>query len=167
MKIELTQNVKIFWYFVFFSFFIEWMHEDIHECINNTQFPLSVLFLLGIHHIINTFVLFGWLYDHLFFLLLYISSPFIAWFHWNNNNGMCQFSIEVNKNCGWEDSKMLNDILKVLNLKNREDMSLTSNLYVVFVLFGMIKSMMKIKFKAIHYKNSNENNRRIKLFKTI
>ncbi len=174
MNIELSTQVKVFWCLVFFSFFIEWMHEDVHKCMVYTQFPLSVISVLVVHHIINTFVLFGWLFNHLFFLILYLSAPFIACFHWKNNNGMCQFSIEVNRNCGFEESTMLNDILKVLHLKTKPMYFIHTYLIYTFVGYGMmigfIKTIKLIKLKIDNFINKNiviNKERRIKVFKLV
>lgn len=100
-------------------FIVLTLFSFIMDVLTNTCiFSCSMTFILFIHHIINIFIYFGWLFNAHNVLLFHVVFPLLVLLHWKTNNNRCFLTQIINEYCGYDDGHPFHDLLYMVGLKN-------------------------------------------------
>ena len=122
----------IFIIVVILSILQDFKNEDTQTCINEKQ---HIAYITLIHHIIASFLLFGWIITPLWAPKLYLIVLPITVVYWFVV-GYCHITRYVNKTCDWEKTKYFNDLTYNIKQQRKEPY-----LYVI----GALAAIYRIK----------------------
>lgn len=109
-------------------------------CIKNRQ----VLYALLLHHIGNSFLLYGWLFSNKLLLMLHILTVIGIAIYWKLNNNRCDLTIYINRMCGYPEDRPFHDLLDIIGLK---ELPMWNELgHYIFIMVGMLVSAWKIGY---------------------
>ncbi len=95
-------------YIFFVLFFIEtiwdlFFRKDTVSCITTLTKGvrrIKVIILIILHHLLSTFLTFGWIMNSKIIIILYLCSIFIVFGSWKLYNGLCYLTVMQNDMCG-------------------------------------------------------------------
>lgn len=93
--------------------------ESVTTCMNNNPCRVNeVVMTLLIHHALDIFLYFGWLFSNKWILRVYLMIPVALCIHWITNDGKCWLSQMYNSQCGLEDGlQSFNGFFKMFNMR--------------------------------------------------
>lgn len=118
------------------SFVGDITHKYTHnKCVLTTK----VVALLFIHHIINNFLNFGWLFSNRKLLVLYILTVIGVYIQFALNDHKCVLTQLENKLCNYRKYELFNDIFKMLGIKKGAGIYFIHGLRLTGVLIAIYK----------------------------
>jgi len=128
----------LFLLFYFINLILDLRSSRTVECIKNHK---SVLFILILHHLFDTFCFFGWLLSPLLFLKLYlvIISVLLLYLFYNR---YCHVTRLVNNICGWNRYDLFNDIFLKLGMKDKGIGPV--KYYYIFMFMGILIALFRV-----------------------
>lgn len=99
-----------------------------------TKLSLKDNFILFFHHIISTFIGFGWLSNNKIFLKYYIYVPLINVAIWKFNYEKCPLA-DIKYSCKTNDKRFLRDISYYLGIKNTNNYYQLRTMYMLLAAF--------------------------------
>lgn len=111
----------VFLFILFINIACDMLSKKTSQCYTTSPNRTKIISLLILHHIINVFVNFGWLFYSPILLVLYIISIPVMYIHWYLNNNTCKVTTDMNKMCGWDEHTYFNDIFNILGFKKYEN----------------------------------------------
>jgi hypothetical protein len=96
--------------------------------------------ILLIHHIINIFAQFGFLFNDKTLLTIYVFAPILTMIHWKTNNNKCVLTQIVNEMCGYD--MYFRDIWFLMGLKNAK---YYSEIHYSYLIVGWIIAIVKLR----------------------
>lgn len=102
---------------------------------------IQILVLQYIHHIISLFLTLGWLFNNKYILIFYILFIIIVILHWNMNGDKCFLTVIYNRLCGYDDTKLFNEISGIIGLKKYKIWTdyITYVLMILYILIALYK----------------------------
>jgi len=140
----MTSSSEIFLLIILFELIYDlFFTRETVICIKNqTTFlkQLKLLFIIGFHHIISIFLIFGWIFYNKNILILYILINIITIVSWMFNKGLCYITVIQNIICNWEEKKPFNHIFSILNIPINENTRIYFKSYtLVCMLYAIYK----------------------------
>ena len=86
-----------------------------NECV----FSYYMIMVLFLHHIINIFVYFGWIFNDKHVLFAHVIFPLLVLLHWRTNDNKCYLTQIINKHCCYDDNYLFRDFTYMLGLKTK------------------------------------------------
>ena len=120
---------------------VDLMREKTRACMRTTS-P-HVLALILIHHAMNVFLLFGWLFRSPLLRYAHIATVVGVAIHWKTNGNRCELTRYVNRACGWNYDEPFYDLLAFTGVKQLPYWRTHIHYLVIFVALGL--SLMKTK----------------------
>ena len=113
------------------------------KCINNSSNKYKIISILLLHHYLQLFSNFGWLFNNKYILIYYIFIPFITILHWYTNNNKCILTQIINKLCNNNEDVYFNDIFNMIGLKKYNIWNdYLHYIYLLFVIFYTIYKLI-------------------------
>ena len=103
--------------FSLFIFYIDMNTDIMKDCLNKKTTYSSIIIITLLHHILQIFANFGWLFNNKIILTIYVLAPFIVIIHWLTNDGKCVLTQLYNKQCSLPDERKFNDIYNIVGFK--------------------------------------------------
>lgn len=94
---------------------LDFSTSDTMICIKNHP---KIIFRLALHHIINCFLLYGWILDNPILLLIHILIAISVVIYWLLNSNLCDLTVDVNETCGWKKDSPFKDLLYMSGIKS-------------------------------------------------
>jgi len=115
---------------------IDFAHPHTVSCIKHKGLHI-VLFLI-FHHLLSSFMLYGWLLPNKKLLFLFIIANITMLLEWIIH-GRCRLTAYANNVCGWKSDTPFRDLMWWLGFKDIHINGLTLHviLAVVFLLLGV------------------------------
>jgi hypothetical protein len=154
-----------FIYITLFQIILDFSSSPMSTCI--IKHP-SIIPIQIYHHLINNFLLFGWLFDKtpvLVFHLLICVSIIIYWMYNSKTTKLCFLTVKVNNICGWPIDKPFNDIISLIGLKSVKGwnsfwnyiiVSFIASISVYKIYNNVVSRKLKSKSKN-KYENRDDN----------
>ncbi len=117
------------------------------NCVNSNISRPEILKVIILHHLIGTFLHFGWIFNNPYILMFYIVFMIGVLIHWFTNDMNC-FLVQVENNiCGIEQNKKLNILYKLINNEK-----VANYIYVSIAIILICVAFVKIinHYKKIH-----------------
>ena len=135
---------SIFLFLILIQLIIDFTSSETRKCLKGPN-SKEVIAMLLFHHILSTFLLYGWLLPNKKLLVIYILSALIMIAEWNIL-GYCSLTKYVNIRCGdTNNTKYFRDLLWKLGTKEKvlfsvgdRTISLFFIIILLFLLFGVI-----------------------------
>ena len=135
---------SIFLFLILIQLIIDFTSSETRKCLKGPN-SKEVIAMLLFHHILSTFLLYGWLLPNKKLLVIYILSALIMIAEWNIL-GYCRLTKYVNIRCGdTNNTKYFRDLLWKLGTKEKvlfsvgdRTISLFFIIILLFLLFGVI-----------------------------
>lgn len=116
MKSVDSYSIALFLLFIsLVSLILDLQDENTSKCVDSHH---EILYVLVIHHIFDTFLYFGWLFNEKIILLIYILTVIFIMIYWILNANRCDMTLYVDKICGWNNDVMFNDFFARFGLKS-------------------------------------------------
>lgn len=132
----------------FIIFFIETIWDlaftkDTLQCILDMKGlrRLRILIFIILHHLLSTFLTFGWIMNSKIILILYLSSLFIVIGSWQLNDGLCYFTTIQNDMCGCNKKKPFNHLLQLMKVSENQK---NKKYYYGIIIVGIAVSFYKL-----------------------
>ena len=108
------------WLYIFLiilslDIYVDFRRAQTLQCIKSNT---NVAYMLLFHHIISTFLLYGWLIDIKPVLLFHIFVVFSTVIYWLFNRNLCDITVYINEKCGWKKDTPFKDILETIGFKS-------------------------------------------------
>jgi hypothetical protein len=141
-------NIHIILYTLFFfliviEMMIDFTSLETRKCLDGPNHK-EVRLMLIFHHILSTFLLYGWLLPNKNILLIYIISSLMMFAEWEIY-GHCRLTEYVNLKCDGTNKKPFRDLLwklgtkqKVLFYLENRPITLFHIIVFAFLVFGVI-----------------------------
>ena len=133
----------VFLFLLSINIAFDMVSKKTYHCYTTSSRSIKIIILLLLHHIVNVFVNFGWLFYSPILLMLYIISIPSMYIHWYLNNNTCKITNDMNKMCGWADNTYFNDIFNILGFKKYENWD--KIYHNVFIGLGISIAIYKLK----------------------
>ena len=108
--------------------------NKLYKNCKDHSYTLTILFL---HHLISSFMYFGWISNNKKILIFHIFMITIVLLFQLNNKLRCPLTDIVNNNCNITRGNYLRDFLYFSNIKK-------NNLYPVYIFFSFLISCVKL-----------------------
>ena len=134
----------IFLFLIVIQFVIDFTSDETRKCLKGPN-SKEVFVVLLFHHVLSTFLLYGWLLPNKKLLVLYIISFLFMFAQWEIY-GYCVLTKYVNIRCGdTNNTKYFRDLLWKLGTKEKvvfsigkTNISLFTIIVLLFLVFGVI-----------------------------
>lgn len=132
-------------YFIFITLLeiiLDFSSSDMNKCI--IRYP-KIIPIQIFHHVIDCFLLFGWMFDNVNILSVHVLACVGIMLHWywqKDVQNLCFLTVEVNKLCKWPKDKPFNDFVAMLGLKNIPNWNTTWSYLLVLIIVSI--SLYKI-----------------------
>jgi hypothetical protein len=123
--------------------FLADIYSGKNKLYNNCREPYITLSLLYFHHIIASFVYFGWISQNRNILFLHLITIIIVILVQLNNEHRCPSTEFVNEKCNISRNNYLRDFLYFLRIKNFQHKSI--QFYYIYIFIGFTISFVKIR----------------------
>lgn len=136
-------------YIFFVLFFIEtiwdlFFRKDTVSCITTLTKGvrrIKVIILIILHHLLSTFLTFGWIMNSKIIIILYLCSIFIVFGSWKLYNGLCYLTVMQNDMCGCNKKKPFNHLLQLMKIDENQS---NKKYYYGIIIIGIIVSFLKL-----------------------
>lgn len=122
---------------VFYIIDLEYTGQSYNKCKNINK----VRSILLLHHIINTFALFGWISNNKYILFIYVIFPIFILIHWKLYNNKCYLTDIINKDCELDENTYFKDLLYITGIKNLKNYD---TIHKTFLFILWIVSIIKL-----------------------
>jgi hypothetical protein len=151
MKIN-NYDIYVLYFIIILSvitFIIDIRTNNNTECLNRPDNffikKICICYSLFIHHLLQNFAVFGWLFNNKLILWFYVLIPFLMFIHWKTNNNQCVITQIVNGLCKFADSDYFNGIFNIFHFT---DFSIWNNyLHYLYIIITCIIALFKINRK--------------------
>jgi hypothetical protein len=115
---------------------IDFLHPHTISCVKHKG--LHIFLFLLFHHLIASFMMYGWLLPNKKLLFLFIIANLMMLMEWMIH-GHCRLTAYANNVCGWKSNTPFRDLMWKLGLKDIRIGRLTLHviLAVAFLLLGI------------------------------
>lgn len=113
---------------------LDFTNKKTYNCINKKPKIAKVLLL---HHILNVFLMYGWLFDDKKINVIHILVVIGIIFYWKFNENKCNMTVEVNRECLWNEDEPFNDLLNMIGLKKLPMWNEIIH-YLIIIIGGLI-----------------------------
>ena len=139
-------DITVSIFFILFLIETTWdlfFKKDTIDCISNTKGlnRLKVIILIVLHHLLSTFLTFGWIMNSKIIIILYLFSIFIVFGSWKIYNGLCYCTVMQNDICGCDKNKPFNHLLQLLKFTENQK---NKKYYYGIIIVGIIVSFYKL-----------------------
>ena len=114
-------DIQIFYilsFFAIFIFFIDITSYETVKCIKkNYNYNFWIISILLLHHFLQIFGNFSWLFQNKLILKIYVISIILYIIFLSFSDFKCFLTEKINEICNWDDSTLFNDIFKIIGLK--------------------------------------------------
>ena len=114
------------------------------KCVNSNVTRPEILKVIIFHHIIGTFLHFGWIFNDPKILIVYVVFMIGVLIHWFTNDMNCKLVQIENTICGIEENKKLNSLYRLINNEK-----IANYIYVIVAIILICIAVGKIIY---HYK---------------
>lgn len=122
MKIN-NYDIYVLFFIIILSvitFIIDIRTKDNTECLNRPDNflikKICICCSLFIHHLLQNFAFFGWLFNNKLILWFYVFIPIFMFIQFKTNNQKCVITQVVNGLCKFPDSNYFNGLFYILNI---------------------------------------------------
>lgn len=130
----------VFLFIVLLEILLDFTTKPTSLCIKEQPY---IIYILTLHHVGNCFLLYAWLFNNKYILLLHIMTVLVTTIYWYFNENRCDITIDVNKLCGWNKDKPFRDLLDMSGLKK---VALWNEVWhYLFIIIGGMISLWKIQ----------------------
>ena len=148
MKLIYTKETSVVRHLCFFIIigtisFIADIYSGKNKLYNNCREPYISLSLLYLHHVIASFIYFGWISQNRNILFLHLITIIITMLVQLNNEHRCPSTEIVNEKCNISRNNHLRDFLYFLRIKNFQHKSI--QFYYIYIFVGFVISFVKIR----------------------
>jgi hypothetical protein len=133
-------SIYIFYFIVLLELIIDATNSQTNMCMRRN---LNATLLIILHHISNSFLLYGWIINNHIASALHIIVVLFTILHWRFNRNRCALTVKVNQQCGWDENKPFHDILDAIGLKRLP--AWNEIWHYVFIAVGAGISMFRVK----------------------
>lgn len=134
---------SLFFCLIVIELIIDFTSLETQKCLQKSN-KKEITLVLVFHHLLSTFLLYGWLLPNRILLFLFIFSSLMMFAEWEIY-GHCRLTKYVNMKCDGTNNKPFRDLLWKLGTKEKiifylgeRPITLFHILAVLFLLFGMI-----------------------------
>lgn len=136
-------------YIFFLLFLIEtiwdlFFRKDTIQCITTlTTGPrrFKVVILIILHHLLSTFLTFGWIMNSKIIIILYLCSIFVVFGSWKLYNGLCYLTVMQNDMCSCNKKKPFNHLLQLMKIDETQS---NKKYYYGIIIIGIVVSFLKL-----------------------
>jgi hypothetical protein len=136
-------------YLFFVLFLIEtiwdlFFRKDTIQCITTLTTgsrQLKIVVLIIIHHLLSTFLTFGWIMNSKIIIIAYLCSIFVVFGSWQLYNGLCYLTVMQNDMCGCNKKKPFNHLLQLMKI---DETQRNKKYYYGIIILGVIVSFFKL-----------------------
>ena len=136
-------------YIFFVLFLIEtiwdlFFRKDTVHCIStiSTEFRrVKVIILIISHHLLSTFLTFGWIMNSKIIIIVYLCSIFVVFGSWKLYDGLCYLTVTQNDMCGCNKKKPFNHLLQLMKIDENKS---NKKYYYGIIIIGIIVSFLKL-----------------------
>lgn len=118
--------------------------KDTTDCISTQTTGLrrlKVVVLIIVHHLLSTFLTFGWIMSSKIVIVAYLCSIFIVFGSWKLYNGLCYLTVMQNDMCGCNKKKPFNHLLQLMKIDENQS---NKKYYYGIIIIGVIVSFLKL-----------------------
>jgi len=118
--------------------------KDTIQCIFKQTTALSrlkVVALIILHHLLSTFLTFGWIMNSKIIIIVYLCSIFIVFGSWKLYDGLCYLTVAQNDMCGCNKKKPFNHLLQLMKMDENQS---NKKYYYGIIILGVIVSFFKL-----------------------
>jgi len=139
-------DITVYIFFILFVIETVWdlfFKEDTVHCIYDKTGlrRLKVIILIIGHHLLSTFLTFGWIMNSKIVIILYLLSIFIVFSSWKVYNGLCYFTVMQNDMCGCDKKKPFNHLLQLMKFTETQK---NKKYYYGIIILGIVVSVYKL-----------------------
>ena len=140
-------NTSTYLFFVLFLIETIWdlfFRKDTTDCISTRTTGLrrlKVVVLIIVHHLLSTFLTFGWIMNSKIIIVAYLCSIFIVFGSWQITNGLCWMTVLQNNMCGCNKKKPFNHLLQLMKIDENQS---NKKYYYGIIIIGIIVSFFKL-----------------------
>lgn len=115
---------------------IDFRHPHTVSCVKHKG--IHVILILIIHHLVSSFLLWGWILPNRKWLLLFVVANALVLMEWFTHR-RSYLTSQLNNACGWKPETPFRDLLWWLGLKNKElgGLPLHIILAMLFMVLGI------------------------------
>lgn len=135
----------VFLFILCINIVFDMLSKKTSQCYTTSPRRIKIIGLILLHHIINIFVNFGWLFYSPILLILYIISIPVMYIHWYLNNNKCKVTSQMNNMCSWDEHTYFNDIFNMLGFKKYENWD--KIYHNVFIGIGLSIAIYKLIYR--------------------
>ena len=141
----LDTNTYIF--FVLFLIETIWdlfFRKDTVQCISTITTGvrrLKVVILIILHHLLSTFLTFGWIMNNKTIIILYLVSLMGVIASWQITDGLCWITVLQNNMCGYNKKKPFNHLLQLMKIDENQS---NKKYYYGIIIIGIVVSFFKL-----------------------
>jgi hypothetical protein len=136
-------------YIFFVLFLIEtiwdlFFRTDTIQCITTLTTGsrrLKVVVLIILHHLLSTFLTFGWIMNSKIIIIIYLCAIFVVFGSWQLYNGLCYLTVMQNDMCGCNKKKPFNHLLQLMKI---DETQRNKKYYYGIIILGVIVSFFKL-----------------------
>ena len=127
-------------------FFVDINSQITKKCLRkNKDIKFKILVLTILHHFLQIFANFGWLFNNKIILIIYVTLPIILLIHWENNKQKCKLTQIFNEICNLKDNRKFNDIYYYLGFKKYDIFN--NYLHHIYLLIVILIAFYKLFYK--------------------
>jgi hypothetical protein len=115
---------------------IDFAHPHTVSCIKHKGLHIALVLLF--HHLLSSFMMYGWLLPNRRLLFLFIIANALMLLEWIVHRH-CRLTVHINNQCGWKSDTPFRDLMWWLGFKNIQIGNVTLHviLAVAFLLLGI------------------------------
>ena len=138
----------IYTYIFFILFLTETMWDlffknDTIHCISNITglYKIKIILLFIVHHLLSTFLIFGWIINSRIITILYLVSLVIVIGSWQIYDGLCYLTVMQNDMCGSNKKKPFNHFFQLMKIDENQK---NKKYYYGILIIGITVSLYKL-----------------------
>lgn len=108
-------KLYIFILVILLEIILDFSMPETMKCIRSHP---EVAIKLILHHVVNCFLLYGWILDNIILLWFHVLVSILVIIYWLSNSNLCDLTVDVNNVCGWKKDVPFKDLLYISGIKS-------------------------------------------------
>jgi hypothetical protein len=117
--------------------------NDTIHCMSNITglHKIKLILLFIVHHLLSTFLIFGWIINSRIITILYLVSLVIVIGSWQIYDGLCYLTVMQNDMCGSNKKKPFNHFFQLMKIDENQK---NKKYYYGILIIGITVSLYKL-----------------------